>query len=283
MGSALVVGFFVAIGATAVSTFINGAYKWAQAYLALSQAKAHIEVDDREKAQKNIYERRDHHSQMWEVGRGGMIKDRAVGEEIEGAKIEVLEGFEKIDTNRDLIASEFIDLVNVGVLSRGKGGKFHLVDASLVEPEYASVIEKSLKVYNWGLDKSYRSEAMRAFAELPVLTEGNFIESVLQQHEEAEEFANRSSAKKDSTVEGEEASEAKEGVNGTQDQPRSVENQGGPGVGGAQVVPARGLGHQPRLGGVPQRSAGKSLAEEERTSAARGKFFRFGSRKGRSS
>ncbi|MGW5875374.1 hypothetical protein ACWFMI_02310 [Nocardiopsis terrae] len=124
MGSALVVGLFSVIDVTVAATFINGAYKWRQAYLALRQTKDHIEVADGERAQKNIHERRAHHSQMWAVGRGAEIDDSDIRGKIEEAKNETLEGFDKIDTSRYLISSEFVDLVNVGVLSRGRAGNF---------------------------------------------------------------------------------------------------------------------------------------------------------------
>lgn len=283
MGSALVVGFVSVIGLTVAGTFINGAYKWRQAYLALRQAKDHIEVSDGERAQKNIHERRAHHSQMWAVGRGAELDDSAIRKEVEGAKVETLEGFDKIDASRYLLSSEFVDLVNVGVLSRGEGGEFQLVDASRIEPEYVPPIERSLEVYNDGLDVSYRDEAMAAFSDLPVLTEGNFIESIIRQHEEAEEFANRTSAKRNSAVEGE-ASEVREVVDGRQVRPKGLENQKGvPAVEGAQDVPVRGLEHQPRLGDASRGAVGTDPPEKQRTSAAKGKFFRFGSRKGRSS
>lgn len=284
MGSALVVGLFSVIGVTVAGTFINGAYKWRQAYLALRQTKDHIEVSDGERAQKNIHERRAHNSQMWAVGRGAEIDDSAIRKDVEGARAETLEGFGKIDARKYLLSSEFVDLVNVGVLSRGEGGKFQLADDSRIESEYVSPIERPLEVYNDGLDERYRDEAMAAFVDLPVLTEGNFIESVLQQHEEAEEFANRSSAKRDSAVEGEEASEAREGVAGQQVRPKDLENQkGAPAVEGAQAVPVRGLEHQTRLGAASRGAVGTDPSEKQRTSAAKGKFFRFGSRKGRSS
>lgn len=167
--------------------------------------------------------------------------------------------------------------------SPGGRGKFELADASGAEPEYVPLIERSLEVYNDGLDTSYRDEAMAAFADLPVLTERNFIEIIMRQHEEAEEFSNRSSGKRNSVIEGE-ASEAGEVTDGWQIRSKGVENQkGASAVEGAQDVHVRGLEHQPRLGDVSRGAVGTDPPERRRTPAAKGKFFRLGSRKGRSS